>query len=220
MTKQPIEIFRRKLHYKFITSPKSTTIDYFREELLEVLMEKYNQFVEAGNDQKSSIKMAWQVLREFSDAVGQIRRQVLNENTARRIKLYAAGSLTYYMGVIFAYLLVSFITKAWASSWMIIVGGTFVHLIAVNLMIFVINRAKKRNIISGMSLWISIMLISTAVYLICGFGFRLWHPSWIAFIVGVLLSYVSTLVIFPRNKKRLGKFIDLIVITFLSAVII
>lgn len=220
MKKQPIDTFRMMLHYKFITSPKSTTIDYFREELLEVLMEKYNQYTDAGYDQKTAIKLSWQVLKEFSDAIRQIRRQVLNENTAKRIKLLTAGSITYFLGLIFSYLVVSFVTKAWSMSWMIIVAGTFVHLIAVSFTTFVIYRAKKRNIIASIALWFSVMMLSAGVYLICGFGFHLWHPTWITFIVGILVSYVSTIVFLWNNKKRFARIIDFIIISFLLSVIL
>lgn len=58
---------------------------------------------------------------------------------------------------------------------------------------------------SGESYWTqreggAIMLLATAVFLLMGFGWNLWHPGWAAFPVGgVLCAVVDTLWKMKRN---------------------
>lgn len=56
------------------------------------------------------------------------------------------------------------------------------------------NRAKKGERISG-AICGTVMLTATAIYLIIGFIWNLWHPGWVVFPVGgIVCGIVSTII--------------------------
>ena len=59
------------------------------------------------------------------------------------------------------------------------------------------NKSKKEKVKDGIQA--AIMLTATAVFLLIGFVWNIWHPSWVAFPIGGILCAVVS-VIFEINK--------------------
>lgn len=220
MAKSVIDKYRTRLRALFLTSPKSKTIDDFREELLEALMERYTSNLEKGMSPDKAYVNAWDELREFKAAIKEIKKQVLYENQEKRIKQFALGTIVYFMAIVLGFLITSFATQDWSWSWQITVMGALVYVFAINTLLFIINRAKYKNVLASINLLIATMTVATILYIFCGFWFDLWHPTWIIFIVGLLVSYVTDLLYLWNNKKRLVRKIDLTIITLLFTIIL
>lgn len=215
-----IDRFKKRVNLIFLTSPKSQQISDFKEELLDFLMLKYNEYIDKGNLEDVSFNLAWASLSDFKEAIKTLRREAVIEKMADRIRKYLIASSIYWMIIILAYLVLSFSLSAWSWTYKIPVYGLFIYIAAIDTAGYITNKAKCNNYLASINLWLIVMPMVVLIYLIMGLDFGLWHPSWIIFIIGIFIGYLFTVMHFWKSKGRITKKIDIVSLSFLAMVIL
>ena len=150
-------------------------------------------------------------LRETDLTAVHFEKDILDRFTRRFAALMTVGVVLILAGVI---LLICFAEGAEAT--LVRITSCFMLLIAISVFLFVYGgiqhskyfpeekarqssapREKLSDAVCG-----SIMLVATAIYLVLGLVWNLWHPGWVVFPVGgILCGVVSSLLNVRKDEK-------------------
>ena len=72
-----------------------------------------------------------------------------------------------------AFLIIGFIGNGWPYAWLVF--------LAIPVTAVIVDLIQKKKKIAGQIPGL-VAILATAIYLILGFGFGLWHPGWIVFL--------------------------------------
>lgn len=186
--------------------PNSEMLYNFERILLDSLCEKADRLIYAGmKDKKVLIDV---LASEHPDLIGefkQFEKEETERNRERKLhKLSLIASVAAIPAIIMIYLAVSFITKEWRTSWLIVVGGVFsIVIYLLGLSISKLTTMKRlfqgiaRILLAG-----CVMLVSTFVFL---FVLMFFDPgnSWVILPTGVFLIFVADAVYARITKQPL-----------------
>lgn len=198
---------------EFKSVPHSETLYNFERILLDSLCEKADRLIYAGlRDKKVLIDILASehpnLIEEFKQFEEQEAKRIRERKLHRRSLI---ASLAAIPAIILIYLAVSFITKEWSISWLIVVGGVFAVVIyLLGLSISKLTTMKRlyqgiaRIMLAG-----CVMLASTFAFL---FVLMLFDPgnSWVILPAGVFLIYVAD-AIYARITKQPLRIINYLV---------
>lgn len=119
----------------------------------------------------------------------------------------------YFLVMVAVYLAVSFLTRDWARSWLLIIGFVTVWVDTVG-MTLILELASKRRLfhpVARVLLALSVMMTTVLVYLVGLILFRL-PRFWVVFPAGVCLMYCADAVFARLTGQKLRIINDLIYI--------
>lgn len=128
----------------------------------------------------------------------------MQENTKSAIKkfsLYTIITFAVVLAITIVYLAVSFATKEWGSTWLIMVGGIMIAIITLSIFIITKFMKKKMYIIPRICIAISIALSFTIVFL-CITKLTDVSNAWILYLIMVIaLVGADTVLAYWTNSK-------------------
>ena len=110
-------------------------------------------------------------------------------NTKRNALLGAVCGVGAVLAFVIIYLVVSFVTSAWALTWLILVGGAFIGVIAAAIIMLVKFGKAKKFILMRLMPPVVIVLACVYLFLLLQLVFNV-PMSWIIFLVMVMLIFV------------------------------
>ena len=114
------------------------------------------------------------------------------------------GTPVYYLLMVAVYLAVSFLTRNWRESWLVIIGFVTLWVDTAGLLL-VLEIASKRRLFHPLArviLGLSVMMTATLVYLIGLMLFAIPH-FWVVFPAGVFLMYCADAVFAKKTGQKL-----------------
>ena len=114
------------------------------------------------------------------------------------------GTPVYYVIMVAVYLAVSFTTRNWRQSWLIIIGFVTLWVDTAGVLL-VTEIASKRHLfhpIARVILGLSVMMTATLVYLIGLMLFRIPH-FWVVFPAGVFVMYCVDAIFAKKTGQKL-----------------
>lgn len=149
------------------------------------------------------------VISEFPDLKSMYnafyKEETAKQRSRRRLILNIVGSVTFVLCLIVAYLGISFTTKDWAHTWLIVVDGILL-LIAYLMTLGVIRITKMKrifHILARILLAIEVMVITVAVFLVCLALLHVPH-AWAIVIGGIAMMFVVDGIYAGITKQKLA----------------
>ncbi len=199
--------FLEYIESSFKNMKETESLYKYKQKLIAEMTERANELVATGlRDDKIIAQI---IMEEYPDIVGEYKKQQKAKKQSRSFFRKGAAASVGTVGGIFAlvvvFLLVSFITDAWAKTWLILVGGIFVGLIAVMVLLAgKITKKKGRFTVPARLLcFVSVILFAILYFLVMKVGFNV-NGSWISFLLMVPLGMVLDVVLTMLLNKKTG----------------
>ena len=194
--------FKRYLDKKFANYKKSKALNEFKEEILGDLTERYEDFRAQGFSEEESKQKSLASLGDYTEALKTIDAHTPEKTAAAYSKLVVSLSFLYYTVLIIVFFTVSFLTRAWKYTWIILAVGVAAHAVFM----FILNSknafVNKRN---GKVRLYSFMLCAVFVlvsYLVASFVTHAWSYTWLIILFGAAVSITLDILIAKvKNKK-------------------
>lgn len=199
--------FLEYIESSFKNMKETESLYKYKQKLIAEMTERANELVATGlRDDKIIAQI---IMEEYPDIAGEYKKQQKIKKQSRSFFRKGAAASVGAVGGVFAlvvvFLLVSFITNAWAKTWLILVGGIFVGLIAV--MVLLAGKMTKKKgrltIPARLLCFISVILFAVLWFLIMKVGFNV-NSSWISFLLMVPLGMVLDVVLTMLLNKKTG----------------
>ena len=187
-----IDRFKKYLEQQFrAISPTKEAMEY-REEVLQNLLDRAQEYkIKGMTDEDAIYDLCIDSLGKFKDTLVDFENRL--DNVKRAVPRIGARVLTgiaIALFVIIGYLSVSFATRAWDKTWLILVGGAFMGITAGAIFGIIVFANKKRRLaVRGLS-HIILALAFTFIFLILQILVRFQY-SWMTFLVMVVAMLIT-----------------------------
>lgn len=185
------ERFKRYLEREFRAIRPTLAAAEYREKVLKQLMDRAQELRIKGIDDEDLIyDMCIDELGDFRATLEQFDEQEHKvANAKRNAVLGAVCAVGAVLAFVIIYLVVSFVTSAWALTWLILVGGAFIGVIAAAIIMLVKFGKAKKFILMRLMPPVVIVLACVYLFLLLQLVFNV-PMSWIIFLVMVVLIFV------------------------------
>jgi len=111
----------------------------------------------------------------------------IHHETSPKAKAAAFVYANIWLGATALYLVLGALFNMWHPSWVVFVIAAFASSVAP-LSIARKHSGAPSRILNMVSSLVMLWAVVVCLYLLLGFWFRLWHPGWVVFPIGSLLS--------------------------------
>lgn len=178
----------------------------FKKMLIAKTTQRVNELTKSGLEDMKAVEAIVigehpNVKQEFLD----YQKKLDNKNQAKHAgKMGSSIAALSVLSLVVVYLAVSFFTKAWAKTWLIIVGGVLVAVCAgLGLGIKKSLEKEKPNIsLARLMSAVACMVACTFIFLICMTLLQI-SKSYIIFILGVAVALIVDVVITIAAKRKM-----------------
>lgn len=215
-----IKKFKKHLNMLFLFYPKTNKLKEFKEELLGVLMDKYDEYIIQGMSEEEAYKACVESIEDYRETLDVLANDTTEEVSAAQQKIWLLTGLAYIVGVIIVYFIASFASGAWDWTWLTFIGGVIVGMAMLAYVLLKISRKNSQFLVVRLCNFVITIMCTTGIYLLVSFLTTAWDFTWIIFLFGVGLGYgFDILYRFNYNVKSF-KALDFGVITLLVAIIL
>lgn len=194
----------------------------FKKQTIDSMFQRANELASRGLKDEAVINDI--VIDEYSDIVEKYNKLENDKKQKRkRIRFLIGniiGSISYILTLVFLYLGVSFSTRDWAHTWVLLVDGILI--LVSYILTLIINRILdlKRifHFIARILLAMDVMVIAVAVFL---FGLAIAHVAnaWVIIFGGLFAMFLSDAIFASVTKQRLAVINWLIYVPAMSAML-
>lgn len=218
---------RKFINRKFSLYPKTAKIIEVREELYSIMLDKYNDCLQAGMSVEESYKKAIEMAADYKDAVKEVETGSSLSALKKNLLNIAAFSTFYFIALTFIYLLVSMVVlKTFDKTWLIIVGGSFVYLVYFSVVGYQYSKLFNFKILARC--WIAVIYFSLipllyvfpSLYLSVLHSINIWAYSWLVVIIIVFLYILTDLIANIKHISALERDIHLLAAGFLLTTVL
>lgn len=209
----------RHVEKLFEDAPKTRRAFELRDELTANLNDRYNDLIAEGKDEDTAYSVVIAGIGDVDELISGLREndvfnEVQNQIQRQKSALLISGAVAIFILSIIPPILISEIFKSnlaqtigilfmimcWAVAVMMLVYNAMSKpkyektedTIVENFKEFTSTKSKdaavRKSIIS------IIPIITTIIYLMLGFGFNLWHPGWMIFLLIPVVIQIIRLV--------------------------
>jgi hypothetical protein len=199
---------RKLINRKLFLYPKTDKIIEVREELYSIMLDKYNDCLDAGMSREESYKEAAEMMADYKDAIKEVETGSSLSALKKNLISMASFSTFYFIVMTFVYLLVSMVVlKTFEKTWLIVVGGAFVYLLYFSIIAY--SYAGMFNFITLKRCGIGLIYISLipifyvfpSLYLSVVYSKNVWSFSWL---VVIIIGFLYILSDYIANRKRIS----------------
>lgn len=185
------ERFKRYLEREFRAIRPTLAAAEYREKILKQLMDRAQELRIKGIDDEDLIyDMCIDELGDFRATLVAFEEQEHKVSNAKRNALLgtvcAVGAV---LAFVIIYLVISFVTGEWGLTWLLLVGGAFVGVIAAAIAMLVKFGKAKKFILMRLMPPVVIVLLCVYLFLLLQLVFGV-PMSWIIFLVMVIMIFV------------------------------
>ena len=194
----------------------------YRQEVLQNLLDRAQEYrIKGMTDEDAIFDLCIDSLGDFKSTLTEFENKLDNvKKAAPKVGAIALAGIAIALFVVIGYLVVSFaIPNVWGKSWLILVGGIFIGIIAAA--IFGIVKFAKKNkylpirVLSQVIVVLVSVLLFLALQILLGGG----KPYWLTFLAMVVaILFTDTTLAFVFNSKT--RYIDLLATVEITSVMI
>lgn len=187
-----IERFKKYLEQQFrLISPTKESMEY-RQEVLQNLLDRAHEYqIKGMTDEDAIYDLCIDSLGNFKSTLSDFENRLDNvKKAAPKVGAYALTAFAVALFIVVIYLAVSFATKAWDKTWLMIIGGAFAGVIAASIF-GIVKYAKKQKYlpVRGFTHIIIISLFALSFFML---RFLTDLPNcWLAFLVMVVAIIIA-----------------------------
>ncbi len=198
------ERFKKFLEQQFrLISPTKEAMEY-RLEVLQNLLDRAQEYkIKGMTDEDAIFDLCIDSLGDFKSTLTEFENKLDNvKKAAPKVGAIALTGIAIALFVVIGYLAVSFATKAWADTWLILVGGVFIGIIAGAIFGIVKFAKKKKYIPVRILSQVIVVLVSVFLFLVLQILVGGGKPYWLTFLMMVVaILFTDTTLAFAFNSK-------------------
>ena len=184
--------------------PNTKSAYLYKQEIIARMTARANELVESGLSDNNVINEL--IINEFSDIEKEYYERLKNKKKQAKAKnkgsLAVLGIIGYILILVGAFLGVSFFTGSWDKTWLIIVVGVPVAVIAALAVACLAAFAKKKKF-AIFALLAAIPAITALIYVVLGLtGLLAWHPGWLLVVASVFIDFVIIVTKVAASSKK------------------
>lgn len=182
--------FKRYLNRVLLFCPKTKQVQDFKEELLGILMDRYNECIAEGKSQDESYKECIESIGDYRETIAEMEKELEKQkNTNKQSIVFTIITLVYVVAVTLGYILYSVLADAWNISWLIFIGALIVYGIVYFSLWYKRTKYTSRYFFARINITIVIALVATILYLLVSFLTGIWDRSWIMYLGAALFAF-------------------------------
>lgn len=199
------ERFKKYLEREFRRiAPTADAMEY-REEVLCNLMDKAQELKIKGiTDDDMIYEMCiddlgdfYLTLQDFEDKRTALKKQ------AKKAANSLIFAVTATLFVVLAYLIISFLTHAWAKTWLIFIVGCFIFIVSLSVIRIPKLKARKaKSILLKLYITADIIMLTVTVYL-CLLMLTPLNLTWLAFLVMPIAITLGLVIVSAATESKL-----------------
>lgn len=187
--------------------PESPSLYKYKRHLLDQMTERANEITHSGlkDDKVLSDLIISECPNLTEDYFKFQKEDTKKARQKKNLIVNAVGSVLYILSLIIVYLIISFITKDWAHTWLLIEGGIslwITYLLGIGIK-KITSMRRIFHIGARILLGIAVMVVAQAVFLVCMAWLHIPH-SWLIVIVGIIGIFVADAIYAGVTKQKLA----------------
>lgn len=211
-----IKKLKRAINIYFVFYPKSARLTEFKDELLSVLIDKYNELLSGGMSEKDALDNVTASIDQYKETANEILKQQKRELTSIQNKVLLMAEAVLLAFAVALYFILSVALKNWSFTWIIFIIWAAV---AVGGLAFVLLIKVKKNspyILIRICIMAITMLLATAVYFVMSFIIKDgWSVTWLVFIFGLGVAYIADIAYRQHHKVMRYSMFDWLIMSML-----
>lgn len=210
-----ISKFKKAISLYFIFYPRSSKLSEFKDELLGVMMDNYNELVGSGMSEIVAYKTVVATLDNYKETAEEIARLEKADLTSIQRKVFLMAEIVFFTFALALYFIVSVTTQAWSFTWITFIIWACISLIGLFFFILAKISMNSHYIIVRCTILILTTLITTLIYCIVSFVTLEWAVTWVTFIIGLGISYIIDIMYRQHHKVMHFGIFDWLIISML-----
>lgn len=205
-----IKRFRSFIDREFAGYPESKQLSDLKEELVSVLMDKYNDGLENGMNELDSYSKA---IESMSDLRAQYKDEMdalhftKDEVVAKTINTFIV-SILYFLGLTIVFLVLQLtIGKKGEPAWLVWPLGAMIYVVSLFVMLNQNGKLSKSKLLKRGSIYGIGMSLATLLYMVMLFGHKVFpsmpnlaHPGWLIFPFAVSCCLILSALLVEHKK--------------------
>lgn len=201
--------FLEYIEKSFENMKETESLYKYKQKLIAEMTNRANELVATGlRDDKIIARI---IMEEYPDIVGEYKKEQKMKKKSGGFLHKGALATVASVGGVFAlvciFLAVSFITGAWSKTWLILVGGIFVGLIAIFVLLAgkLTKRAGRLTVPARLLCGVSVVLFAVIFFLFLTVVTKT-SGSWIIFLLAIPFAMILDVVLTIILNKKTGIF--------------
>lgn len=179
-----IERFRAYLDKDFGKVARTIQVDELYEELLGALIDKSEEARASGMPEEEIFDYVITNFGDYREALNEldVKNRSQKKYILKKLTIGALWTILWFFGMTIVYLTVSFITKKWNTTWIIMVGAAAGYILALVALNMRMSYKNKWYLLFRFSAVVFVILLLTIVYFIYSGVTGAWYVSWLIMI--------------------------------------
>lgn len=207
-----IQKLKNAVEKRFSYYPKTKEVLDLKEELLSIMLDKYNDLTIGTEIQKYNECMAI-MLSSYKQVLHDLEVESSRKILKDKLMGFTLFSTIYFLLAVLIYVIISqFIIKSFLKTYFIVLAPSIVFTLLVTIFMFKYCKKMKYEVMTRVSMGLCFLALAVILYTIPCFylsiyhDIHLWHPTWLVFLAVGSIYLIVDSVVYP-NKKPIGRLI-------------
>lgn len=203
-----INKIKRTVDRKFSYYPETKEVLDLKEELLSIMMDKYNDLTDVPEKQK--YRECMEIMSSYKEVLHDIEIKSSHPIFKNKMLAFSIFGTIYFLTVVIVYLAISqFVVHSYRSTCSIVVIPSIIFVLITAIYMFIYCKKMKLEVLTRICLGLSFFALAVTLYVVpCFFlatvkHIYIWHPTWLVFLaVGYIYLLVDKLV-YPHSSPKM-----------------
>lgn len=203
-----INRIKKTVERKFSYYPETKEVIDLKEELLSIMLDKYNDL--GDKPEKQKYKECMEVMASYKEVLHDIDIKSSHPIFKNKMLGFSIFGTVYFLTVVIIYLVVSqFIVHSYRTTSSIVVIPSIIFVLITTVYMLVYCKKMKLEVLTRICLGLSFFALAVTVYVVPSFFLAtvkhiyIWHPGWLLMlVVGYIYLLVDKLV-YPHNSPKM-----------------
>lgn len=201
-----IERIKKAVDKRFSYYPKTKEVLDLKEELLSIMIDKYND-LETGTENQKYRECIAIMLSSYKQVLHDLEVESSRKILTDKILGFSIFSTLYFLVIVLVYILVSkYIVESFSNTYFIVLAPSILFSLIISSFIFKYCQKMRYKVMMRVSLGLIFLSIAICLYTIpCFFfmiykGINLWHPLWLVILAVGSIYVVVDSIVYPSKK--------------------
>lgn len=203
-----IQKIKATVERKFVYYPKTQEVLDLKEELLSIILDKYNDLTEGSEKQKYQESMSV-MMASYKQVLHDLEIKTSRSIFKDKMLGFSLFATTYFMVTVIIYFLVSFfVTHSFKNTYYIVVAPSIVFLFITSLFMLLYCNKMKFEHLTRVCLGlvflasVGIFYVIPNLFLNIYYSLHYWHPTWLIILVIGYIYLVVDKLKYPHHTKK------------------
>ncbi len=201
-----IEKIKKAVEKRFSYYPKTKEVLDLKEELLSIMLDKYNDLEEGNEIQKYKECMAI-MLSSYKQVLHDLEVESSRKILKDKLLGFSIFGTSYFLTVVLIYVIISqFIIKSFLKTYFIVLAPSILFTVIIAVFMFRYCKKMKYEVMTRISMGLCFLSVAIVLYTIPCFYLSIyqdinrWYSNWLIFLIMGSIYLVVDSIIYPSKK--------------------